>query len=46
MEKVLSNEMNVMCSVMLDEKETCSKVQELFKKYRIFKEKQKIIDIA
>ena len=34
MEKVLSNEMNVMCSVMLDEKETCSKVQELFKKYQ------------
>ena len=44
MEKVLSNEMNVMCNVMLDEKETCSKVQELFKKYRIYKEKQKIIE--
>ena len=44
MEKVLNNDMNVMCSVILNEKATYCNVQELFKKYRIFKENQKIIE--
>lgn len=45
MEKALNEDLNVMVGVVLNEKATSNNVQILFKKYRDFKEKQKIIEL-